>query len=249
MTKLSDFQLKQCLKILDKLEEKSISKPFQRNLAENFGLPEPIREYLEKPIDLSTIRDRLKNNKYKTIQEWGRDVFLVFDNVLCLFHVGSPINAMAKDLRNWFEKKLKNFPRTRNEKWLIEFNSTHEKLQKLVDSYPKSKSSSISTPSNSYSTPRYTQEEEESYSQKPTHHHNNENNHNHSKNSKSHGLNKISTPDKNEKNEDLEDDLEDDSNQASFHSSNYSSQAVIAEDPRKKEKKKIESIQLFPDLD
>lgn len=236
MTRLPKFQQKQCLKILNKLLEKSISKPFQQNLSENFMLPEPINVYLGKPIDLLTIRENLKNDQYKSIQDWICDVFLVFDNALSLFNSGSPINAIAKDLRNWFEKKVKNFPRTSNELWLIEFTSTHEKLQKLVDSYPKPKAGA---------SHRLREEESQSYQQSP-HHVKNDSPNNH-KITKPPNLNKVSLFD----NDELEDDLEDDDGQKNYHSSNYKAESnvIVADDPRKREKKKIESVQLFPDLD
>lgn len=245
MSKIPKFQQKQCQKILDKLYEKSISKPFQQNLSENFGLPEPIKVYLGNPIDLNKIRENLANDQYKTIQEWARDVFLVFDNALSLFQQGSPIFAIAKDLRYWFEKKLRNFPRTSNELWLIEFNSAHEKLQNLVDSYPKMKN-------NSNSATRYSIDEDEkslsSQSSQSSHHHSkNENNSNNSKLSKPSSINKVSSVE----NYEQDDDLEDDSGQSDYYPSHKTTTtAFVVEDPRKKEEKKdFDTIQLFPDLD
>jgi hypothetical protein len=52
-----------------------------------------------KPMDLGTVRDKLRGNKYLTILEFVEDVRLTFANAM-LFN---PVHTMAKQLNKEFE--------------------------------------------------------------------------------------------------------------------------------------------------
>lgn len=134
--KLTKFQHQQCLDFMDELSKKAISKPFLQDLSLTFGLTEPKNTYLKNPLDLSEIRQKINDKKYRTIQDWECDVRLVFDNAIALLNSSSPIFAMAKDLQKWVDKKLSAFPRSEYDLWLNQFNRAHTKLQELVDSFP-----------------------------------------------------------------------------------------------------------------
>jgi hypothetical protein len=56
-----------------------------------------------KPMDLGTVRDKLRGNKYLTILEFVEDVRLTFANAMLFNPVGHSVHTMAKQLNKEFE--------------------------------------------------------------------------------------------------------------------------------------------------
>jgi hypothetical protein len=143
---LTDFQRESCLHIMAKLREKQISRPFQQELSCEHGLPARIKTYVEHPMDLRIVQQKLENGMYHTIQEWAKDVRSIWTVAQKLFRKDSPIWAMAADLSAWFESHYRDFPRCKSEKWLRDFTRTRGALSQLVLSYPVQQLSSAPDP-------------------------------------------------------------------------------------------------------
>jgi hypothetical protein len=136
MRAMSDFQRDWCLQIMDKLSQKPISRPFQQELTREQGLSAKITTFIEHPLDLSIVRDKLEDGGYNTIAEWAKDIRIIWKSVRKLYRKDSPIWAMATDLSTWFEKHYREYPRSQSEQWFIQFSRTRADLEKLVETYP-----------------------------------------------------------------------------------------------------------------
>ena len=55
-------------------------------------------DVVEKPMDISTVTKKLKNNRYKSLQDIQTDVHLIWTNCMKYNQEGSDIYINAKDL-------------------------------------------------------------------------------------------------------------------------------------------------------
>ncbi|GJN29721.1 hypothetical protein PR202_gb17972 [Eleusine coracana subsp. coracana] len=78
-----------------------------------------LREIISKPMDFSTIRDKMEGkgiNKYNNVREICSDVRLIFSNAMRYNAEGHPVHRMAKTLLEIFEQKwLRLLPKVESE--------------------------------------------------------------------------------------------------------------------------------------
>lgn len=91
--------------ILDKTKLHSRAWPFQKPVspsdAPNYS------EYVKTPMDLSTLEKNVNNNKYKTIEEFEKDMRLIFSNCYAYNPPESVYSRSGKDLEEYFNKLMK----------------------------------------------------------------------------------------------------------------------------------------------
>jgi len=90
-----------CLKILKNLQQHSHGWIFCKALPVLDGT-------ISESIDLETIEGNLHLNKYKTIDAFGQDVNLVFENAMASHSRESPVFFMASQLKRQFKKDFKD---------------------------------------------------------------------------------------------------------------------------------------------
>lgn len=62
------------------------------------------------PMDLGTIDKKLSSKQYETVEEFSKDVELVFTNCFTFNGEESPISMMAKNLKTIFDKQMSQMP-------------------------------------------------------------------------------------------------------------------------------------------
>jgi hypothetical protein len=62
---------------------------------------------IDKPMDLSTVEDKLNYSKYTALEDFVADVILTFDTALATHGKENPVHFMAKQLKKKFKKDLK----------------------------------------------------------------------------------------------------------------------------------------------
>lgn len=132
---LSEFQRSWCKKILDRIEKMHISEPFKEKVA-NDSRNQGYYDVISDPIDLSIVRKNLDEGTYPSVLEFIKDMRQVFYNAMSFYPYGHPHFLMAQDLSEWFEKKLKKFPRTSHEEWLIRLERAQIKVNHLIEKAP-----------------------------------------------------------------------------------------------------------------
>ncbi|KAH0793635.1 Bromodomain containing protein [Histomonas meleagridis] len=88
---------------------------------------------------------RLEENYYPSVEDWKKDVNLIWKNATTYHSEQTCIYVIAKELNDAFRKLCENIPRTELEVWTCKVRKTHQKLMKLIDAKPDlTKKSNIS---------------------------------------------------------------------------------------------------------
>ncbi|KAG0178794.1 hypothetical protein DFQ28_004301 [Apophysomyces sp. BC1034] len=67
-------------------------------------------DIIKHPMDLSTMKTKLDNNEYSTIDAFAADGRLMFDNCYLYNNAGDPVSLDAKKLEEAFNRRLKKAP-------------------------------------------------------------------------------------------------------------------------------------------
>ncbi|KAM3667866.1 bromodomain adjacent to zinc finger domain protein 2B isoform 7-T7 [Ammospiza maritima maritima] len=92
-----------CSMILSELETHEDAWPFL--LPVNLKLVPGYKKVIKKPMDFSTIRDKLTSGQYPNLEAFSLDVRLVFDNCETFNEDDSDIGRAGHNMRKYFEKK------------------------------------------------------------------------------------------------------------------------------------------------
>merc|ERR1711991_168203 len=101
-------ELDECLKLCNFLQSKPEAEAFLYPVDwKALNLPD-YPQIIKQPMDLGTIESNLKRGVYKEVQEFSRDMRLVWKNAKTYNHEGSGIYVVAHQLENLFEKRFEN---------------------------------------------------------------------------------------------------------------------------------------------
>ncbi|NXF06230.1 BAZ2B protein, partial [Smithornis capensis] len=92
-----------CSMILSELETHEDAWPFL--LPVNLKLVPGYKKVIKRPMDFSTIRDKLSSGQYSNLEAFSLDVRLVFDNCETFNEDDSDIGRAGHNMRKYFEKK------------------------------------------------------------------------------------------------------------------------------------------------
>lgn len=137
-TSMTKIQKLSCIKITKKLMDFPISVFFLNPVDPiNDGVPDYF-EKVKKPMDLNKVMVRLNEGYYPSIDEWKKDVNLIWKNALLYHTDDSIVFIIAKELQDTFKKMCENIPKTELEMWTCKIKKTHSKLMKLISAKPDS---------------------------------------------------------------------------------------------------------------
>lgn len=127
---MNDFQKAKCLKIVDKLIKNPICSPF-------VAMVDPIRDgapnyfdFIKEPMALKEVEKKLKQNEYKNIEGFKRDINLIWQNAITYNGDDTLFAHMAKEASLWFNKKMENFPVSSKQEW---FQKVQKVTQEIFD--------------------------------------------------------------------------------------------------------------------
>uniref|UniRef100_A0A4X2LCV5 Bromodomain adjacent to zinc finger domain protein 2B n=1 Tax=Vombatus ursinus TaxID=29139 RepID=A0A4X2LCV5_VOMUR len=92
-----------CSMILTEMETHEDAWPFL--LPVNLKLVPGYKKVIKKPMDFSTIREKLSSGQYSNLETFALDVRLVFDNCETFNEDDSDIGRAGHNMRKYFEKK------------------------------------------------------------------------------------------------------------------------------------------------
>ncbi|XP_053899380.1 bromodomain adjacent to zinc finger domain protein 2B isoform X19 [Malaclemys terrapin pileata] len=92
-----------CSMILSELETHEDAWPFL--LPVNLKLVPGYKKVIKKPMDFSTIREKLSSGQYPNLEAFSLDIRLVFDNCETFNEDDSDIGRAGHNMRKYFEKK------------------------------------------------------------------------------------------------------------------------------------------------
>ena len=105
---MSESLPSQCLKITNDLINDQLAMHFAYPYnPESKKLQADYNSKVKKPMDLSTVRKKIKDNNYSCFQEWVDDMNLIFDNAIIFNERNSLVGGVAVYLQKQFNKKIR----------------------------------------------------------------------------------------------------------------------------------------------
>mmetsp|Transcript_3150 Transcript_3150/g.3499 ORF Transcript_3150/g.3499 Transcript_3150/m.3499 type:complete len:170 (+) Transcript_3150:20-529(+) len=98
-------KINDCLRVVKALMKHKYGWPFNKPVdPAALAIPDYF-DVIKHPMDLGTIKGRLDENKYQTVEEFHSDVMLVWSNALTFNQAGSHICIMTEELKQLYIKK------------------------------------------------------------------------------------------------------------------------------------------------
>lgn len=133
---MNEFEKKKCIDLTNKMYKMDLCRPFKEKVDPlRDGAPDYF-QIVKRPMDLSTIRRKLNNSDYKSIDTWATDVNQVWTNAKLYNNEGTLIYIMAQEMENWFFHKFEKMPRNKDEEWMHILQKTTKKLYDLSKNPP-----------------------------------------------------------------------------------------------------------------
>ena len=90
---------------------------------------------IKKPMDLGTVRDKLKSQQYNTTEEWKNDIMLIWDNALT-YHADKKnmVLEIAQYAKHKSEKLLALIPKSQEDVWFLRVQRATKKINKIIAS-------------------------------------------------------------------------------------------------------------------
>jgi transcription initiation factor TFIID subunit 2 len=95
--------------------------PVASNLPQYFTL-------IHRPMDLGTVRAKLKENQYDTVFAWKEEMELIWSNSLVLHSKTSILGMITAELQSIFRKAVQHFSDNPDEDWLSKLTAIKDEM-------------------------------------------------------------------------------------------------------------------------
>ncbi len=68
-------------------------------------------QIIQTPMDLGTVKQRMENEYYESLEQWITDINLVWSNAIVFNPPGNDVHECAKILQAMFEKRVRQLPK------------------------------------------------------------------------------------------------------------------------------------------
>lgn len=138
--RMTSVQHKVCIQITEKIMNLPIAGHFSKPVnPELDGAPDYF-EIIKKPMDLSLVLRKLKEDQYQTVEKWKEDMNQIWKNATQYNDATRPIHAIARELNEYFRRQcLENIPKNEVELWISRVNKKHTKLMRILEAKPDPK--------------------------------------------------------------------------------------------------------------
>lgn len=128
---LSDVELKYMKEHLEKLMNHPLAIAFLEPVdPEAEGLPN-YKKVIKRPMDLGTIKKKLHDDKYKTVDEFVEDINLVWQNAIKFNGKKSLLKSCAEKLQKKCDRWFQVIPRDEIEVWEMEVRNRERELMRI----------------------------------------------------------------------------------------------------------------------
>ena len=93
-------------------------------------------EIVKNPMDLNTMKSKIHDNKYKTVEEFVADIHLICNNAITFNGENSMFAYIANDLSSWIDEQYRKKPNSHEEEWHNKLIESVEKLLEHVKTSP-----------------------------------------------------------------------------------------------------------------
>jgi hypothetical protein len=133
---LTEIQKLQCIKITNKLLKNPLSLYFRQPVD---PVHDNLPDYFDKiktPMDISTVLQKLSENKYSAVDKWKEDVALIWRNAIYYNGEGSLPASFAHELSEVFKRLCDVIPKTEWELWMVRLRRAHQRLVQYIKARP-----------------------------------------------------------------------------------------------------------------
>jgi hypothetical protein len=125
---MESYIRQRCLEILGEIESHPISCMFAEPVDPERDESPGYFDVVKRPMDLTTVRQKLENNEYPTVHDWKEEVLLTFANAITYNGKHTPIGVMAADLKAIFKDLVKTIADDQNSTWINELVQLRKEL-------------------------------------------------------------------------------------------------------------------------
>lgn len=136
---LTENQRLECLRVMDQLSTRAVSGMFSKPINPKDDDCPNYYQVIDKPMDLGTVRKKLEENIYRTVEEWKKDVDLVWSNSLKYNKTGL-ITVITADLKEYFDKISRSVSDSVAQDWKTKLSQIRDELETAVKEIAKHKS-------------------------------------------------------------------------------------------------------------
>ena len=130
-----DFQW--CSQLLSEVSKWPIAQPFKQPV-------DPVRDgavnYFEKikhPMDLSTVRSKLNDKEYSTVEEFVDDMKLICHNAVTFNGENNVIALIANDIESFVTERYSSKPSSHENEWYASIMKTVAELKDFIRNAPE----------------------------------------------------------------------------------------------------------------
>ena len=99
--------VEKCLKLVSNMEKNALAAPFLYPVSKMYEDLPGYFDLIKYPMDLSTVKKRLRRKHYGSLKEFGKDMRLIWANAKEYNDEGSEVHGMAEELGRQFEEKFR----------------------------------------------------------------------------------------------------------------------------------------------
>ena len=126
-----------CLEIVDALTKHPVAEIFLNPVDPEEDKVPNYHQIVKNPSDLGTVRQNLVDQKYKTLDEFKREMNLIWENAALFNGRHSTVACMGEKLARIFHKKMAAIEERPRDVWVSEYLKAQSMLVKLFRAQPK----------------------------------------------------------------------------------------------------------------
>jgi Asp-tRNA(Asn)/Glu-tRNA(Gln) amidotransferase B subunit len=92
---------------------------------------------IQEPMWLHEVKKKIRENKYDTIEQFQRDMNLIWKNAMIFNNENDLYHSFAKVARDRFAAKMEKLPYTPQEEWIYRLRKITKKFQILSRSFDR----------------------------------------------------------------------------------------------------------------
>lgn len=129
---MNDVEKEFCLNFTQKLIDCELSIAFVHPVDRHAEYAPEYFRIIEHPMDLTTVKNKIIDEKYKSVEEWHGDINLIWKNAVTFNKKPSLLFFVADFLQKKCDRHLSKIPRTKQDLLLMKLDKVNNKLTKLL---------------------------------------------------------------------------------------------------------------------
>ena len=139
---LSEYEKSWCGNLHHELMKWVLTQPFRIPVDPERDNAPDYFQVVKRPMDLGTVKKKLTDGKYESVEQFVDDVHLICNNAILFNGANSMFGYIAADIKNWVDAQVEKRPQSQEEEWQKKLESVVERLHKHIAKAPPDDSDS-----------------------------------------------------------------------------------------------------------